>query len=96
MRVYRFEKPDGGGPWFTKDGILRNPNVLPVGTGFTDPVLYGCASLEELFSYFREPAHKVNLTDCEVRVYEVPEQDIIHISPRTGQIVFPKTYKPIF
>lgn len=74
MRVYRYEKPDGGGPWFTRDGIQRNHGPMP--PKFSDSVLYGCTSLESLFSYSRDPAHNINLNDCEIKIYEVPEHDI--------------------
>lgn len=91
MRVYRYEMEDGGGPWFTRDGSLREK---PVEIRFSDDVLYGCTSLEELFDYFRQESHKVNLQDCIVKVYEIPNEDIEVISK--GQVAFPKTYEPIF
>lgn len=91
MRVYRYEMEDGGGPWFTRDGSSRGTFI---DIKFNDGVLYGCTSLEELFDYFRQETHKVDLVDCTVKVYEIPDEDIEIISP--GQVVFPKTYKPIF
>ncbi len=74
MRVYRYERPDGGGPWFTRDGVQRNDRPMP--KKFSDNILYGCTSLDSLFAYFRDPVHNVDLGDCTVRVYEVPEHDI--------------------
>lgn len=91
MRVYRYEMEDGGGPWFTREGSLRDK---PTKIRFNDGVLYGCTSLEELFDYFRQESHKVDLDDCIVRVYEISDEDIEIISP--GQVIFPKTYEPIF
>lgn len=91
MRIYRYEMDDGGGPWFTRNGSSRGN---PITIRFDDDVLYGCTSLEELFNYFREESHKVNLEDCMVKVYEIPDEDIEIISP--GQVIFPKTYEPIF
>ena len=92
MRVYRYEMKDGGGPWFTKDGVQRNPIHMPI--KFSDDTLYGCISLQALFDYFREPSHKVDLEKCVVRVYEIPEYDIRVVSRR--EVVFPKSYQPLF
>ncbi len=44
MRIYRYEKPDGGGPWFTREGIQRDNRPMP--EKFSDNILYGCTSLE--------------------------------------------------
>lgn len=95
MRIYRYEQIDGGGPWFTRDGHLRK-NV-PVPIKFDDDVLYGCTSLQGLFNYFRAKKDEVSLEDCIIKVYEVPEYDITKIlKDDCDQVVFPKTYKPIY
>ena len=48
MIIYRYEFPDGGGPFCTKDGRKRDdPNIW-----FNDDTLYGCKSIEELKLWF--------------------------------------------
>ena len=87
MKIYRYEKADGGGPWFTLDGVGRfNEDVF-----MKDDVLYGCGSREELDKYFAEPAHRVDLSDCRLLCYIVPEEECRIL--RSGEIEFPKKYK---
>lgn len=48
MTIYRYELPDGGGPFCTKDGRKRDdPSIW-----FNDDTLYGCKSIEELNLWF--------------------------------------------
>jgi hypothetical protein len=49
MKIYRYECRDGGGPYCTFEGRLREINAkIPVDNGF----LYGCKSVEKLKEYF--------------------------------------------
>lgn len=97
MRVYRFENPDGGGPWFTQEGKLRTESVTPPSKSkFKSPVLYGCTPLYKLLDYFKDSRHKVDISNCEIKVYEIPDKDITYINKGTGHVAFPKSYKPIF
>lgn len=86
MKIYRYEhKIDGGGPFLTRDGILRsNPNPK---FQMNDPVLYGCNSLESLLEYFdRNP---IDTKDFIIKIYNVPDKEIILIK-EWGEVIFPK------
>lgn len=48
MIIYRYELPDGGGPFCTKDGRVRDDPSI----SFNDDTLYGCKSIEELKLWF--------------------------------------------
>jgi hypothetical protein len=49
MKIYRYEHPDGGGPYCSFYGYPRDMNVnFPIDTSY----LYGCKSIEELYKYF--------------------------------------------
>lgn len=86
MKIYRYEKSDGGGPWCTLDGKLRShPNEPQM----NDPYVYGCLSLEALKEYFDKYTDANILAECTLKVYDIPENEII-ISAR--QVLFPKIY----
>lgn len=87
MVVYRYENPDGGGPWFYKDGRIRFP--LPQAHLYdkTTDYIYGCKTKEELFNYFLK--QKVNLENCKIKVYNIPKEDVIDLGK---QVIFPKKY----
>jgi hypothetical protein len=87
MLVYRYENADGGGPWFYKDGSVRQP--LPDWTLYLDidDYVYGCDSLKSLFQYFSE--QRVNVNGCTLKTYDIPKEDIIFLN---GQVKFPKKY----
>lgn len=87
MLVYRYEKPDGGGPWFYKDGTVRYP--LPHEHLYIDSqekYLYGCDSLKSLFDYFS--TQKVDVNNCTIQTYNIPEKRIIKMG--NGQVKFLK------
>lgn len=89
MLVYRYEQNDGGGPFCTKEGILRsNPNIK-----FNDNFLSGCVSLKLLNDYWSKQKNNIlYLKNCQLKIYDIPEKDIINT--RT-HILFPNTYKPV-
>lgn len=87
MKIYRYEKNDGGGPFCTFNGILRtDPNYE-----MNDPYLYGCSSLDGLNSYFKN--YPEVLVGCTLKIYEVPDNEVF-IDER--QVVFPKKYSPYY
>lgn len=50
MKIYRYEHPDGGGPYCSFYGYPRDMKVhFPIDTSY----LYGCKSIEELYKYFK-------------------------------------------
>lgn len=87
MLIYRYEKSDGGGPWFYKDGTVRFP--LPHESLYIDnqeKYLYGCSSLECLFDYFSK--QRVDVNNCTIKIYDIPEDRIIDYG--NGQVKFLK------
>ena len=84
MKVYRLDHEDGGGPFMTADGYSRTG-----GFHLDDGYLSCCLSLESLQNWFREH-DDVDLSKCEVHIYEVPWEDIIK---GTTHFYFPKKYK---
>lgn len=83
MKIYRYEKPDGGGPFVTPDGFVRDTGfkVIP----YADGAIYGCASIEKLIEYFSIHP-EVELNDCIIKEYEVSQNNIIKLSNR--EIIF--------
>jgi len=59
---YRYEKEDGGGPFFTKDGINRQ-----MGDICNDDTLNGCLSVEDLNSWFNK--RNIDISDCKIVKY---------------------------
>lgn len=50
ITIYRYELPDGGGPFMTRDGFSR----LYSDVYFDDDTLSGCLTITELHRYFKE------------------------------------------
>ena len=48
MIIYRYEKEDGGGPFFTSDGHSRTHSDIY----FNDDVLCGAESIDDLNKWF--------------------------------------------
>lgn len=73
IKVYRYEREDGGGPWFTRQGICRfDPEYSIKNPANT---LYGCISLEYLEKYFsKELGANEN---CTIKEYTIPEENIV-------------------
>lgn len=86
MKVYRYEKNDGGGPWCTLDGKLRSH---PDEVQMNDSYAYGCLSPEALKEYFDKYTDTSILAECTLKIYDIPENEVI-ISAR--QVLFPKSY----
>lgn len=83
MLVYRYEMPDGGGPFFTLDGVQRRTGVkLPSAT-----FACGCSTLEKLEEYFN---HCSNIPqECKLVVRDIPDEFVM-ISE--DQVIFPKRF----
>lgn len=89
MLVYRYEYPDGGGPWFYRDGTIRHP--LPDEYLYIEnqeKYLYACDSLESLYDYFSK--QDIDIHECTIETYNIPERYIIRISK--NQLKFLKKY----
>ena len=84
MKIYRYERRDGGGPYCTFEGRLREIDAkIPVDNGF----LYGCKSVEKLKEYFQEQQNLI--VDCNIYVYDIPDEEVVE---NEKQIRFPKKY----
>ena len=87
MIIYRYEKEDGGGPWFYRTGEVRYPLPHEHLYKETNEWVFGCRSTKELFKYFLN--QKVDLNNCTIKVYDIPKEEIIELN---GQVMFPKHY----
>lgn len=74
MLIYRYEKEDGGGPFFYKDGTERA--VVKDGTPLIlrQDMLYGCLSLNSLNLYWKD--NEKYIQNCYLTIYDVPEEEI--------------------
>lgn len=80
MTYYRYELPDGGGPFFTKDGKLRaNTSFLS-----HDNTLSVCDSIETLKKWFSE--RKIPTEDFCIAAY----RGVVVRKLRSGEILIAK------
>ena len=82
MIIYRYEKPDKGGVFFTYDGINRTNNLK-----FNDKYLSCCESEKKLKQWFSE--RKIDVSDCMIVSYDIPIEEILHTKTH---LLFPKDY----
>lgn len=90
MKVYRYEYPDGGGPYYHLDGSPRGPFKCSF-SDIYDPnnvILYGCASKQQLDQYAQ--LNKFPIEEMEIKEYNVDEFDILSYRPSNGHIEFRK------
>ena len=59
---YRYEREDGGGPFFTRDGVNRQ-----TGNICNDDTLNGCLSIEKLDDWFNK--RNIDISDCKMVEY---------------------------
>ena len=85
MYVYRFEYPDGGSPFCTLDGVVRDCNFH---AEFNDSGIYGCKDLEQLKEYFQR--QQCIIKNCKIFRYDVPIEEIEFLK---REIIFPRQYK---
>lgn len=83
IKIYRYEKADGGGPWCTPDGKLRTNLELKT---YADEYFYGCSSKEALDKYMESSwgwntlEEKENLfKELILRIYEGPKDKVIFL-----------------
>lgn len=82
MIIYRYEYPDGGGPFLTRDGVSRtNPEYV-----FDDNTLYGCDTIEHLNEWFAIRNIELPDTMWLCKYYGEP----VHEYPNTGEIIIYK------
>ena len=60
--IWRLERKDGGGPWFTREGKTRDGKIE-----FSDKGIYGCRSLWELIKYFAKEMEAAE--GCVIKIY---------------------------
>lgn len=60
--IWRLERKDGGGPWFTREGKTRDGKIE-----FKDKGIYGCRSLRELVRYFAKEMEAAE--GCVIKIY---------------------------
>lgn len=60
--IWRLERKDGGGPWFTREGKTRDGKIK-----FSDKEIYGCRSLRELIKYFAKEMEAAE--GCVIKIY---------------------------
>ena len=68
MIVYRLEMPDGGGPFFTLEGVQRRTGMQLPPSEF----VFGCHSEADLDKYFK--FKKGIPKECKVVVREIPDE----------------------
>ena len=92
MLIYRYERPDGGGPFFTRDGRIRL-NTEHMGPIIGGEYLSGCLSKELLDKYWsQQKDNEYYLAGCILKIYEVPDDEVIDSAEH---VYFPNRYQPI-
>ena len=82
MTIYRYELPDGGGPFFTRNG----QNRIYSNTKFNDNTLSGCDSIEHLKEWFK--IRKITIPDdAIIRAYE---GEIVYWNCKTNEVIIQK------
>ena len=83
MKVYRYEMPDGGGPFFTLSGIQRRTGVcVQVST-----YVFGCLNKDDLVNHFHGTLDFPE--ECKIVTREIPDDVIINVG---NQVMFPKEF----
>lgn len=85
MRVYRFEREDGAGPFFDINGNSRGTSFDFKKTNY----FWGFVTLKSLKEYFDKRQELIK--DCKLIVYDIPF-NCIHFETET-KVSFPKKYK---
>lgn len=84
MIIYRYEKEDGGGPFFTPNGHSRTyPDIY-----FNDDILCGAESIDNLNKWFIERNATKLIQDCKIVKYE---GELIHKFIHSGEVVIRKS-----
>lgn len=86
MFLYRYEMKDGGGPWCTPDGYLREGDYKE---NIDDGTKYAMTSIFSLFNYFKDK--NIDLSKCRIVIYDIPIKDIVFLKFK-NEVRFPKYY----
>lgn len=84
MIIYRYEKEDGGGPYFTPDGRSRTHSDIY----FNDDILCGAESIDNLNKWFIERNATKLIQDCKIVKYE---GELIRKFLHSGEVVIRKS-----
>lgn len=84
MIIYRYEKEDGGGPFFTFDGHSRTHSDIY----FNDDILCGAESIADLNKWFIERDATKLIQDCKIVKYE---GELIRKFLHNGEVVIRKS-----
>lgn len=84
MIIYRYEKEDGGGPYFTPDGRSRTHSDIY----FNDDILCGAKSIDDLNKWFIERNATELIQDCKIVKYE---GELIRNFLHSGEVVIRKS-----
>ena len=82
MIVYRYEYPDGGGPFLTRNGISRTHPEYQ----FDDNTLYAAISIEALQKWFSCRNIKLD-NNLQLIKYE---GEVLHEYSNTGEVIIKK------
>lgn len=82
MTIYRYELPDGGGPFFTQDGQNRIYSNIK----FNDDTLSGCDSIEHLKEWFKIR----NITIPDNAVIRAYEGEVVYWNCKTNEVIIQK------
>jgi len=83
MIIYRYENEDGGGPYYTLDGINRKSGIKLEDSSY----IFGCTSIDKLETYFK---NKNDIKGCTMTVRDIPNKYIICLGD--DQVLFPKIF----
>lgn len=79
MIIYRYEFPDGGGPFINRQGVSRtHPEIV-----FNDHTLYGCTSIEALKEWFSSRRMMIN-PEWRIMKYE---GEVLHSYGTSGEVI---------
>lgn len=81
MLVFRYEMPDGGGPFFTLDGVQRRTGMKLSHSN----LVYGCKRIKDLALYFHNIADIPS--ECRIVGRNIPDDQVIVFGL---QVAFPK------
>lgn len=84
MIIYRYEKEDGGGPYFTPDGRSRAHSDIY----FNDDILCGAETIDNLNKWFIERNATKLIQNCKIVKYE---GELIRKFLHSGEVVIRKS-----
>lgn len=82
MIIYRYEYPDGGGPFLTREGVSRTHPEYQ----FDDNTLYGCNTIEHLKDWFAR--RNIDIPD-EMQICKYCGE-VVHEYPELGEVIIRK------